>query len=96
MIKREDDSFKRLIQLKSQKSKLDLMEKNIEDVINHIKNEIAGSTKRDTQLIDSRDHLLVMLAISEELACAQSSQGMKPERDSIFVRTEADRRFISS
>lgn len=34
-----------------------------------------------------------MLSITQELSCAKSSQGLKAERDSIFVKTEGDRKF---
>jgi hypothetical protein len=83
--------MKRLMQLKSHKVKLDLMDKNIEEVINQIKSEIAVSTKRDTQLVDSKPRSPVMLSISHELSNSQSRQGSKPERESIFVRTESER-----
>lgn len=46
--------MKNLLHLKSHKSKLDYMEKNIDEVIKHIKHEISVSSKRDTQLIDSK------------------------------------------
>ena len=44
--------MKKLMQLKSHKAKLDLMDKNFEEVISTVKKEIAMSTKRDSQLIE--------------------------------------------
>lgn len=47
--------MKRLLQLKSHKNKLEFMEKNIEDVVIKVKNEIATSAKRDAHLVDRKD-----------------------------------------
>ncbi len=85
--------MKNLLHLKSHKSKLDYMEKNIDEVIKHIKHEISVSSKRDTQLIDSKVGSQVMLSITDELSCATKSNGVKAERDSIFVKTEGDRKL---
>lgn len=44
-------------QLQSQKMKLDMMEKNFDDLINNVKHEIAFASKRDGQLVDRKHQL---------------------------------------
>lgn len=49
-----EDPVKKMSQMHSQKMRLDLMDKNFEDLISGVKNEIAFAAKRDSQLVDRR------------------------------------------